>query len=303
MSGKYSKILGLVFFCIAAVFICKTSYAEDDLGNVYIYRDGQESVENALLCISNAREFKIKNELFVEVLGQNNCITQIVAQTDLAELRVGDRIPIGDIYICNRLLPAKGFISYDEYRQQGIVKKGTVIEISQPGEYNIYAKTIQGEILDIVLYAYEADKDVLVSNVKVIKYGHDYKVKAYNIDGNNYIRLSELGEILADTEKRFYYYVNKYQQCEVILAGNDYFKYNKEQNPAKTTPDKAYRNNWKFYYSDSMFGYLKAYDMSMYFVGNENFVKLRDVAKMLDLGIEWNAQTNEVVVDINASYT
>ncbi|MGM9916147.1 hypothetical protein [Anaerotignum sp.] len=135
--------------------------------------------------------------------------------------------------------------------------------------------------------AYAAEPPVKVVTAKpnqqeVTLDGHDEKMQCYNIDGYNYFRLRDVAEMVTQHIEEEYYHFNvKYDPVLKFISlvkGEDYV-------PAEETAVYEIGTEAKqAVLSDTSTGY---YYMQGYVIDGYTFYKIRDVARALELQVDW----------------
>ncbi len=214
---------------------------------------------------------------------------------------------------------------YDEY-PEGIDEillhaPGNYATLTKPGIYHVYAATeavmptriaieVVAEGSAVVTQpaapaqepapapkpAATATASATASKVLVNK--NNVSFEAYNINSNNYFKLRDLAAALNGTVKNF----------EVGWDG--------EKNAISLASDKAYTLvGGELAVSSSpaskqaLLSTAKVYldgeevELTAYTIGGNNYFKLRDIAKVLDIGVTWDAATSTIGIDTSISYT
>ncbi len=136
----------------------------------------------------------------------------------------------------------------------------------------------------------------LPSTHRVLVNGKEIKFDIYNIGGNNYFKLRDVAHVLNGTEKQF----------EVKWLASD--------NSIHLTTGMAYTPD-----GYEMIGkgdqailatptlstvYLNERETSMvaYFISDNNYFKIRDLAKRLGFDVSWDGENSTVVIDTSITY-
>lgn len=116
---------------------------------------------------------------------------------------------------------------------------------------------------------------------------------AYNINGNNYFKLRDLAYCLNSTSKKFAVDWDNELKAVNMKTGSSY-KTNGSEMAAKGTSNvKASISNSNIYYNK-----IQIYPLT-YLINNNNYVKLQDLAKALDVNVSYD--NNSKVININTS--
>ncbi len=135
------------------------------------------------------------------------------------------------------------------------------------------------------------------NNAKVLVNGVPTTFEAYNFSGNNYFKLRDLAMAVNGTEKQFEVSWDAISQSITITPNTAYTPVGGELVAGDGT-DKVGKPNenplsYRFYAH-----YLKAYNIN----GN-NYFKLRDICKLLDIGVTWDGATSTIGIDTTIPYT
>lgn len=122
--------------------------------------------------------------------------------------------------------------------------------------------------------------------------GRDVDFVAYNIDDNNYIRLCDLAIVLTDSNARFD--VTLYDNSVLITPDTAYTGEIDIVEKTDKTPEITHAYIPVFSGTDR--AYAKAYDVDGY-----TYFKLRDIAKIVDFGVFWSADTG-IKIDSSRGY-
>jgi len=104
--------------------------------------------------------------------------------------------------------------------------------------------------------------------------------EAYNIDGNNYFKLRELATAVSGTEKQFEVGWDSAKKAITLTSGNEYTLVGGEMVLGDGSAKSAMLNEA---ISISMNG--APVVITAYLINGNNFVKLRDVMRLFDIGV------------------
>ncbi|WP_326906541.1 hypothetical protein [Sedimentibacter sp. MB31-C6] len=133
------------------------------------------------------------------------------------------------------------------------------------------------------------------TNSKVIVNGKVLSFDAYNIDNNNYFKLRDLASVVNNSEKQFEVKwdnknaINLISNTAYTTVGGELSKGNGKSKTGNLNTSKIYK--------DSIEVQLSAYN-----INNNNYFKLRDVAKIFNIGITWDSETSTVGIDTSIGY-
>ncbi|WP_138159845.1 hypothetical protein [Peptoniphilus catoniae] len=135
-----------------------------------------------------------------------------------------------------------------------------------------------------------AETKALPSEQKVLLNGKEVNIQGYNIDSNNYYRLRDLAAILTGTDINFNVGFNESTGTIEIQRETPYTKLpgdlnldNKEIKTIEPSSQKVTIDKRRVLYS----GYL---------INDNNFFKLRDLGKTIGFYVDYNEDTNSVII-------
>lgn len=194
--------------------------------------------------------------------------------------------------------------SYDpDYWGEVSYPAGTHVTLTEPGHYLIMLArpAIEEDVIIIqVLAEGETSNDVTVqpTSSKIVVDGEIIAFEAYNINGNNFFKLRDLAAALDGTSKSFEVTWDEDNQSINLLSGQSYTIAGGEL----TIPDEAVSVKAKPTYT-TLYVDDRPLDFIAYNIHGNNFFKLRDIARALDIGVTWDAETGQVGIDTSVSYT
>ncbi len=119
--------------------------------------------------------------------------------------------------------------------------------------------------------------------------GTEVEIEGYNIEGNNYFKLRDIAAALSETDKNFQVEYDKDNDRVVITAGKNYAADGTENYEPENPDNKQIKETVSEVYFNENKIELKAYNVDGY-----NYVKLRDVASMMDFALMYYAETKSV---------
>jgi hypothetical protein len=151
----------------------------------------------------------------------------------------------------------------------------------------------------------------------IILNGKEVKFAAYNMQGHNYFKLRDLACAINGTNKQFEVLWDQQKNSINILTGSAYTPVGGELSGYRTenidyvtilSPTSIldnFKSNEieyaeltlsKLYVDDRLMSF-KAYN-----IRDNNYFKLRDIAKVIGFGVEWDGKNNMIIIDTNKSY-
>ena len=124
------------------------------------------------------------------------------------------------------------------------------------------------------------------------------RFEAYLIDGNNFFMLRDLAYALNGTEKQFDIRWDAATESVRIHSNTPYTPVGGEMQLSgdgarQATPNRDIRIS-----KDGT-----SVSITAYLIGGNNFVRLRDVMRLLDVGVFWDGAANAIRIDTSQSYT
>ena len=133
---------------------------------------------------------------------------------------------------------------------------------------------------------------------KLLLDGDIISVNAYNINGYNYYKLRDLAMLLKDSEKSFSVGYDDKSKKITIKTNEKYSPVGGElgENPSSGGV-QALESQAKLSCNGE-----DATDISAYNVGGYNYFKLRDVAKLINVGIGYDEETRIIMISPSSGY-
>lgn len=150
-------------------------------------------------------------------------------------------------------------------------------------------------------YTYEFSTDfsrtVTPNRATVLVNGEKVDFEAYTVNGNNYFKLRDVAQALTGSGKQFEVTWDMEKSAINLISGRPYTTVGGELVPGDGT-DKTADPNAPAVYVDGALFFLGAYAIN----GN-NYVKLRDLGRVLDFNVSWDNANQTIVINTNESYT
>jgi hypothetical protein len=132
---------------------------------------------------------------------------------------------------------------------------------------------------------------------KVLVNGRDIAFEAYGIGESNYFMLRDIAMVLNSSEKQFDVAWDGSKNAISLVTGKEYTPVGGELNISEKAIIKDARLAAAKVYIDG-----KEVKLDAYTINGNNYFKLRDLGKVLNFGVEWNAITNSIVIDSTSEY-
>jgi len=138
----------------------------------------------------------------------------------------------------------------------------------------------------------------LPSQSKIIIDGKEIKLEAYTIKGNNYFKLRDLAMALNGTSKQFEVKWDSETNAINISTNKSYTPVGGELKTsiAPSAKEAVLSSSLVKINGENT-------NLTAYAVEGSNYFKLRDIAKALNFGVTWKANTNSVIIDTTAEYS
>ena len=140
-------------------------------------------------------------------------------------------------------------------------------------------------------------KNVRVNNSKILVDGKEVNPLAYTIDSNNYFKLRDVAYILTESKKQFNVKWNhSSKSVEIVpkqaykIVGNECSRNGSKIRDIYKSRNKVYMNN-------------KVLNLNGYTINSNNYYKLRDLGKELDIAIIWNGKRNMIEIRTDLTYS
>ena len=134
---------------------------------------------------------------------------------------------------------------------------------------------------------------VKVSPQKVTLDGKEVKISGYNIKDENYFKLRDVAAVLKDTDAKFsvdYKEADKDAKGQVVLTpGKEYEVLDTDLKEVKAESVAMGTN-------DEVKVVDKDLEAKAYKIDGNNYYRLRDIAKALNFGVDYDKETNTVVL-------
>jgi hypothetical protein len=138
----------------------------------------------------------------------------------------------------------------------------------------------------------------LTTSSKVVVDGKEVAFEAYNIDGSNYFKLRDLAMALNESKGQFQVGWDAPNKSISLTKGEAYTADGSELAVSETPHNKIADPSSAKLYVDG-----NEVSLTAYTIDGNNYFKLRDIAKAIDFGVEWNAELSLIGLDSTTGYT
>jgi alpha-tubulin suppressor-like RCC1 family protein len=120
--------------------------------------------------------------------------------------------------------------------------------------------------------------------------------EAYNIDDSNYFKLRDLAYVLNGTGKQFSVSYDNKTMGITLTSGNPYVSIGGEMTQGNGQAKEATPTASKIFLNGN------GLNLKVYTIGGNNFFKLRDLMKSLDVYVGYDSATNAITLDTSKGY-
>ena len=131
----------------------------------------------------------------------------------------------------------------------------------------------------------------------VIVNGQPTAFEAYNIDGFNYFKLRDLAYALGGSNKQFAVGWDGAANAISLTSGGAYEPVGGEMAQGDGTAKTANPTTSRVFLDG------RELSLTAYNIGGNNFFRLRDLMRALDIGVTWDGTTSTIGIDTSISYT
>lgn len=141
------------------------------------------------------------------------------------------------------------------------------------------------------------EKIATPTSSSVIVDGEKVAFTAYNIENNNYFKLRDLAAALKETPKSFSVTWDGNKNEISIKNGKPYTLVAGDLTVTGDASVKKAAPTTAVLYYDDLFAEFQAY-----LIDGNNYFKLRDIARIINFGVAWNAKENAISMDTSVDY-
>lgn len=135
------------------------------------------------------------------------------------------------------------------------------------------------------------------TSAAVLVNGIQTNFEAYPINGNNYIKLRDIAAAINGSNKNFEVGWDHSKKAIVLISNTPYTAVGGELMRGNGSAKAFYPSNAALYKDG------RSIKMIGYTIENNNFFKLRDIAKAFNIGVTYDATTKTVKIDTSMDYT
>ena len=153
------------------------------------------------------------------------------------------------------------------------------------------AKEVKEEVKEEIKK--EEEMKVKVSPQKVTLDGKEVKISGYNIKDENYFKLRDVAAVLKDTDAKF---AVDYKEADKDAKGQVVLTPGKEYEVLDTDLKEVKAESVAIGTNDEVKVVDKDLEAKAYKIDGNNYYRLRDIAKTLNFGVDYDKETNTVVL-------
>ena len=143
---------------------------------------------------------------------------------------------------------------------------------------------------------YRLSAQAAPTGMRVTLDGNPISLEAYEIGGNNYVKLRDIAMLLNGTDKQFAVGYDSKTKAISLRTNESYTPIGGERK-APGSQTKLAAPTTSVVLLDG-----KALDLTAYEIGGNNFFKLRDLGQALDFGVKWNSGASTVEITSRRGY-
>ncbi len=135
---------------------------------------------------------------------------------------------------------------------------------------------------------------IVPSNHNITLNGEKVEIPCYNINGNNFFKLRDLGVVMNQSNSKFDVGYDEIMKKITLQKGNSYSGVN------RVTAKVELKNNPNVQVSPQslIISNKEISGISAYLVDGNNYFKLADLAKHLNFTVNWNGQSNTIELEV-----
>jgi hypothetical protein len=189
------------------------------------------------------------------------------------------------------------------YVNNGTVTKSSWTECTlKEGANTISVKVYQPDAEDttttynISVYRQSSATDTSISSQKLTVDGVSKTLNAYNINGNNFVKIRDIASLISGTTKQFSVSYNEANKV-VVLLSKSYYTSNGQENVTLGRAKEIAVSTQSVYLDGSPVGIMS------YNIDGNNYVMLRDLAMLFNFGLSYDSTSETVKIVTTTSYS
>ncbi|MBN7773849.1 cadherin-like beta sandwich domain-containing protein [Clostridium aminobutyricum] len=189
------------------------------------------------------------------------------------------------------------------YINNGTATKSTWTECTlKEGVNTISVKVYQPDAetttttYNLNIYRQPIAQDTSISSQKLTVDGISKTLNAYNINGNNFVKLRDIASLISGSMKQFSVSYNEANNV-IVLLSKSYYTSNGQENVALGRAKEIAVSTQSVYLDGS------SVSLMTYNIDGNNYVMLRDVAMLFNFGLSYDTSTETVKIVTTSSYS
>lgn len=179
-----------------------------------------------------------------------------------------------------------------------VLKPGYLYRVSVGGVANWFGDTFWFTIAEDETVSPNINKLTAIStSSEMLLNGKEVSIDAYNINSNNYCKIRDVAMLLNGTGKQFEVTWDKTLQAVSMTSNHAYTPVGGELAKGDGSARTATLNTAKIYLDG------KEVSLAAYTIGENNYIKLRDLGQTFDFGVSFDSATGAVRIDTTKGYT
>ncbi len=173
------------------------------------------------------------------------------------------------------------------------------IKVSRPALRDYCNDDYVLTILSDAKFATPPDTRIVANPNKstVLVNGEKIAFDSYNIDGYNYFKLRDLAQAVNGTNKNFEVTWDGKRNAIFLYSNRPYTPVGNELKTSDRLTSKTVNPTTSLIYVDG-----KVVTLTAYNIDGSNYFKLRDIAKLFDIGVTWNGNTKTIEINTYMPY-
>lgn len=149
---------------------------------------------------------------------------------------------------------------------------------------------------NVSIYRQAKSTETLISAQKLTVDGVSKSLNAYNINSNNFVKLRDIASLISGTTKQFSVAFNESSNA-IVLLSKSYYTSNGQENVALSKPKEIFASSQSVYLDGT------AVNIMTYNIDGNNYVLLRDLAMILNFGLNYDTASETIKIVTASSYS